>query len=184
MKSIYTALISIITLTGCSHFFNGDQKHAHLMDMNIAPINAKVLSKSGSSVVGNLRFTQKADGVELNVDMKGIDPGTNHGFHIHENGDCSGRDAKSAGGHFDPTEHKHGSPESKMHHLGDLGNIKADKNGMIKKSIMIPGATISGERAFSIINRSVILHSKADDFTSQPSGNAGARIACAVIRSI
>lgn len=181
MKSIYFTLVAAVTLTGCSHFFNGDQKHAHLPDMNLKSISSKVMSKSGSKVVGDLRFTQKAEGVELTVDMKGVDPNTVHGFHIHENGDCSAKDAKSAGGHFNPTGHQHGSPKDVKHHLGDLGNVKADKNGMIKGKIIIDGATIEEKGTYSILNRSVILHAKADDLKSQPSGAAGARIACAVI---
>ena len=181
MKNLLTVSIVGILFTGCSHFFNGEQKHAHLTDMKLKPINAKVMSKSGSNVVGDLRFTQKTDGVQLNVSLKGLKPNSKHGFHIHENGDCSAKDAKSAGGHYNPQGHDHGAPNAQMHHLGDLGNLKADKNGMVEKTIDIPAATIEKSNEFSILNRAVIVHSEPDDMKSQPSGNAGKRIACAVI---
>lgn len=181
MKNLLTISIVGIVLTGCSHYFNGDQKHAHLTDMKLPAINAKVMAKSGSNVAGDLRFTQKANGVQLDVSLKGLKPNSEHGFHIHENGNCSAKDAKSAGGHFNPEGHNHGSPDSKMRHLGDLGNLKADQNGMVKKTIQIPAATIEKSKKFSIFNRAVIVHKDADDMISQPSGNAGIRIGCAVI---
>ena len=177
-----STLLAIATLAGCSSFFEAEQDHTHLKDMMIDPIDSKLMARSGSNVVGDLRFTQKADGVQLDVELKGVDPESTHGFHIHENGDCSSKDAKSAGGHFNPTDHKHGSPEGKMHHLGDLGNVTADKDGMVKKSIMIKGASIEDGQEYSILDRAVILHAEADDYKSQPSGNSGSRIACAVIK--
>ena len=181
MKKLVLCFLSSSLLLSCSHFFEGKQGHTHLTDMMVDPIDTKMLARSGSSVTGKLRFTQKADGVELDVDIKGVDPSSVHGFHIHEIGDCSAKDAKSAGGHYNPTGHKHGSPDKERHHLGDLGNVKADKEGMIKEQIMITGATIEEGKEFSILNRAVILHAEADDLKSQPSGAAGARIGCAVI---
>lgn len=180
-KLMYVSTLAVV-LTGCSHYFNGEQKHAHLSDMKLPPINTNVVAKSGSNVAGELRFTQEADGVNLDVTLKGLSPNSTHGFHIHETGDCSAKDATSAGGHYNPGKHKHGAPDMKMQHLGDLGNIKADKNGMVRKTIMIPAASIEKSKKFSIFNRAVVVHAKADDMSSQPSGDAGKRIACAVIK--
>ncbi len=129
-------------------------------------------------VKGKVTFTQKADGVEVVAELTGLHPGE-HGFHIHEYGDCSMADGKCAGGHFNPTNMPHGGPDSPKRHVGDLGNIKADSTGRAMYKRLDTMIALSGPN--SIIGRSVILHAKADDLKTQPSGDAGDRIGCGTI---
>jgi Cu-Zn family superoxide dismutase len=102
-----------------------------------------------------------------------------HGFHIHEKGDCSAADASSAGGHFNPTGKPHGGPDSDARHAGDFGNIEADATGNARYSRTFSDLTLDGES--SIIGKAIIVHQKADDLKTQPSGDAGGRIGCGVI---
>ncbi len=176
IKSItYTAVMGLL-LTSCSH-------HSHEGTTAIPHISTEMASKSGSKVSGDLEFTQKSDGVKLVVNLKGLSKNSTHGFHIHQTGDCSSADAKSAGGHFNPENHNHGAPNKKeTHHFGDLGNVKSNSRGSVSKTIFIPRAMLGGSSKLSILDRAVIIHKKNDDFSSQPSGNAGPRIGCAVIK--
>jgi len=129
-------------------------------------------------VEGKVLFTQKSDGVEIVAELTGLKPGE-HGFHVHEFGDCSMMDGKCAGGHFNPTGMPHGAPDSDKRHAGDFGNIKDDSTGKASYHRLDTHISLSG--ANSIIGRSVILHAKADDLKTQPSGDAGDRIGCGVI---
>lgn len=134
---------------------------------------------SGSEVKGWVKFTQKDGYVLVQGEITGLKKGK-HGFHVHEKGDCSAADAASAGGHFNPTHAEHGSPKSSMRHVGDLGNINADKNGKAKFNFKDKVLRLTGEN--SIIGKSLILHADKDDLKSQPAGNAGKRVACGVIQ--
>jgi Cu-Zn family superoxide dismutase len=119
-------------------------------------------------------------GVKVMVDLKGMAPNSKHGFHIHEKGDLSSPDLKSAGPHFNPGMKKHGGPDGEERHGGDLGNITADAQGNVKTEIMAHGVTLDGEKD-GIIGRSVLVHEKADDMKTDPAGDSGARIAGGVI---
>lgn len=132
----------------------------------------------GHNVKGTVTFTKVDSGVRVVADIAGLKPGE-HGFHIHENGDCSAPDASSAGGHFNPTGMPHGGPDSEEHHLGDMGNITADASGRTHLDRVFSFLELSG--ANSIVGHAVIVHGGQDDLTSQPSGNAGVRVACGVI---
>ena len=134
----------------------------------------------GSETTGTVTFTQKPDGILVTADVKGLSPGK-HGFHIHEFGDCSKLDGKSAGGHFNPTAKNHGGPESEERHVGDLGNLIAGDDGTAQYQWTDRLISFSGQN--SIIGRAIIVHADEDDLTSQPTGNAGARLACGVIGS-
>ena len=131
------------------------------------------------SVKGTVEFKETDDGIEVTANLEGLKKGV-HGFHIHEKGDCSAPDAKSAGGHFNPGNHKHGAPDAAEHHEGDLGNITADKDGKGTATLTIKGVTL-GDGDTSIVGKGFIIHAKADDLKSQPVGNAGDRVACGVI---
>lgn len=131
-----------------------------------------------SKVTGKVTFTQVADGVRVVAEVEGLTPGE-HGFHIHEFGDCSAPDATSAGGHFNPTEHKHSGPDDETRHAGDLGNLTADETGKAHYDRVDKQLKFTGKE--SILGRSVIVHEKADDLKTQPTGNAGGRVACGVI---
>ena len=133
---------------------------------------------SDSQVRGWVKFTQRESYVEVEGDITGLTPGK-HGFHVHEKGDCSAPDAASAGGHFNPEHKEHGSPKSGTRHVGDLGNIKADKDGTAKFKFKDKVIRLSGKN--SIIDKALILHADLDDMKTQPTGNAGKRVACGVI---
>jgi Cu-Zn family superoxide dismutase len=138
-------------------------------------------SKSGSTVTGTATFKQKGDGVEATIDIKGAKPGQ-HGLHLHETGDCSAPDAKSAGAHFNPDSKAHGAPDADPHHAGDLGNITIGSDGKGKLKITIKGLTVD-PGPHSVVGRAVVFHADPDDLKSQPAGNAGARFACGVIKA-
>jgi Cu-Zn family superoxide dismutase len=132
----------------------------------------------GNNVTGSVIFTKRKDGIGIIADIEGLKPGK-HGFHIHETGDCSSPDGKSAGDHFNPFHKSHGAPTDTSRHSGDFGNIEADKDGKAHFEWVDTLISFSGPN--SIIGRAVIVHEKADDLKSQPSGNAGNRLACGVI---
>lgn len=133
-----------------------------------------------SGVQGTVRFTSEAGGVRVMVDISGLTPG-DHGFHVHEKGDCSAPDATSAGGHYNPTGAPHAARDAQSRHLGDLGNITADASGRAQTSFVDTHLQLTG--ANSIVGHAIIVHAGADDLTSQPSGNSGARVACGVIEN-
>lgn len=135
----------------------------------------------GNQAAGTVRFTQEGDdSVRVVADLTGLAPNSMHGFHIHEFGDCSAPDASSAGGHFNPEGKPHGGPDSAQHHAGDLGNVTANEQGNAHIEITLHHVSV-GSHPNPLLGRSVILHAKADDLKSQPSGEAGGRIACGVI---
>ncbi len=132
----------------------------------------------GNDVQGIVEFRRMDSGVQVSVNIDGLTQGE-HGFHIHEYGDCSAADATSAGGHYNPTDMPHGAPQDKERHVGDLGNIVADADGHAESQFT--DATIQLNGAHSIIGRAVVIHAGRDDLTTQPSGAAGPRVACGVI---
>lgn len=147
-----------------------------------ASATAELLALGDSGVSGTLTFTVTDGGVEVTGTIAGLPPGSEHGFHIHETGDCSSPDGKSAGGHFNPHAKNHGAPADAESHVGDLGNVKADDAGNATISVLKAGATLGDGGMADILSRGLILHADADDLTSQPTGAAGSRIACAVIQ--
>ncbi len=137
---------------------------------------------SGSQAVGMVHFQQMADGsVEVKVDLKNVPPGV-HGFHVHDKGDC-GDNGNAAGGHFNPMSMPHGAPDAVSHHAGDFGNVTADASGTVSATFTTHSVTVTaGDK--SVVGHAVILHGNPDDLTSQPSGNAGPRIACGVVQAM
>jgi Cu-Zn family superoxide dismutase len=133
-------------------------------------------------VRGTVHFASTANGVRVTANITGLEPNSKHGFHIHEKADLSAPDLASAGGHFNPTGHKHGGPEGTDRHGGDLGNLTADASGKATYEATIPGITIDDPKT-GIVGHSVIIHEKPDDLKSDPSGNSGARIAGGVIKA-
>lgn len=142
---------------------------------------AELAPLGDSDILGTATFTAIGDGkVRVDADISGLAPGT-HGFHIHEFGDCSDAEGKSAGGHFNPDHHAHSGP-GPHGHAGDLGNIEADAGGEAHVSVTLDQISVDTGK-HGILGRSLIVHEKADDLASQPAGDAGGRIACAFIRS-
>lgn len=129
---------------------------------------------------GWVRFTQEGAKVKVVANIEGLEPNSEHGFHIHEYGDCSAPDAASAGSHYNPEGHQHGAPGASNRHAGDLGNIKADEHGVAHVEVTVDNISIAGTMA-PVIGRAMIVHAKADDLKTQPTGDAGGRIACGVI---
>jgi superoxide dismutase, Cu-Zn family len=133
---------------------------------------------SGSTAQGTVHFQELADGaVEVQVDLTGVPAGT-HGFHVHEFGSCA-NNGEAAGGHFNPTNQPHASPEAVSHHAGDFGNVTADANGEVHTRFTTRSIMVSTDIR-SVVGKAVILHANRDDLTTQPTGNAGGRIACGV----
>jgi superoxide dismutase, Cu-Zn family len=141
---------------------------------------AKLEPTRGNVTAGTATFRQNADGVMLQVSVEGLKPGQEHGFHIHEKGDCSSGDGMSTGGHFNPGGKPHGAHASAERHAGDLPSLKADAAGRAEMRVPLSGLAI-GSGAADIVGRGLIVHAMPDDFKTQPTGNAGARIACGVI---
>src|SRR3954463_9415066 len=135
----------------------------------------------GNNASGTATFTQVGDKVRVVADVSGLNPGQQHGFHIHEVGDCSSGDGMSTKGHFNPGGKPHGNVSSGEHHAGDLPALQADKGGHAKLDVTVSGISVAPGPA-SIVGRGLIVHADPDDYKTQPTGNAGARIACGVIK--
>lgn len=145
---------------------------------------ANLNSASGSLVSGKLTLVPMGNGVHISGEVGGLKSGDARGFHIHEKGDCSAADASSAGGHFNPAAQAHGRAGQGAHHAGDTDNIVADARGVARVNAHVTGVTLGGGAANDIAGRAIIVHAAADDYTTQPTGNAGARVACGVIRVV
>lgn len=139
---------------------------------------------AGSSVKGDLTLTNEGTAVSIRGEITGLAPGKEHGFHVHDVGECSLPDFKSAGEHFNPTKDPHGGPKSDARHLGDIPNIKADDNGRASVDISVKGVTLQDKDGAptEILGKALVVHAKPDDYKTQPSGDSGDRIACGVIR--
>ena len=133
---------------------------------------------AGNSVEGTVHFMAVSGGVNVKASLKGLAPG-NHGFHVHEYGDCTAPDGASAGGHFNPRGEPHGAPTDAHRHEGDLGNVTAASDGTATLEWTDRQMKLDG--AEGVIGHAVIVHANPDDLKTQPSGNAGARVACGVI---
>lgn len=184
MKKISTSLciaVASLALISCSH----KKKENHGQKSPPPPVHAdmkykaNLISKSGSKVKGTVEFNQVGNSVTLKISATGLKSNSAHGFHIHEFGDCSSEDATTAGDHFAGRSPTHGAPHSDAHHSGDLGNLQADAQGKVEKEETFSFLKLHGPE--SILGRAVVIHEKADDLKSQPSGDAGKRIACGVI---
>jgi len=142
---------------------------------------ANLASASGSLVSGRVQVMSMGSGVHIAGDVGGFEPGSAHGFHIHERGDCSAADASSAGGHFNPLGAPHGRMETTPHHAGDMDNIVADGEGVAHVNLHVEGVRLGGGGPIDIAGRALVVHAKPDDYQSQPSGDSGARVACGII---
>jgi superoxide dismutase, Cu-Zn family len=147
-----------------------------------ARATAALQPTKGSKAFGEATFEQVGDKVRVIVFAQGLKPDAEHGFHIHEAGDCSSGDGMSTKGHFNPHGKPHGDPKSAERHAGDLPSLKAGKDGRAKLDATIDGITLRPGPT-SIIGRGLIIHADPDDYKTQPTGNAGARLACGVIKA-
>jgi len=135
-------------------------------------------------VVGQAKFKAAGAGVEMSVKLTNLSPGV-HAIHLHAVGKCDAPDFKTAGGHFNPANKKHGTENPEGHHAGDLPNLTVGPNGESVFSSSIPEVTLAGTGPNSLFHEggpSVVVHEQPDDMKTDPAGNAGARIACGVIQ--
>ena len=132
-----------------------------------------------SPVQGSVSFSQVRDTVSVSGTVTGLKPNARHAFHVHEKGDCSSPDFNSAGGHFNPTGQPHGAHGVGQHHLGDMPELMSDASGTARVAFNSASLKLRGPN--SIVGKAVIVHVSPDDVNAQPTGNAGARLACGVI---
>lgn len=149
--------------------------------MMAASATTTLASTQGNAAAGDLRLEARNGGVRITGTVTGLTAGSEHGFHVHENGDCSAPDASSAGGHFNPSSTDHGKVGQAPHHGGDTNNLTADAQGSAQVDRMLEGVTLGDGAATDVVGKAVVVHAKPDDYTSQPSGDAGDRLACGVI---
>lgn len=167
-------LLIIAVISGCQK----NQDTTGMDQQGITGAVAVLHPTEGNEASGVVKFEKVENGIRITADVENLTPGK-HGFHIHEYGDCSALDAASAGGHFAPDGNPHGAPDDKARHAGDLGNLEAGDDG--KAHYERTDRVIAFSGPHSIIGRAVIVHANEDDLKSQPTGNAGPRVACGVI---
>lgn len=175
-KNIFILTLAFILIS--AQFLTAQEDHTMHKKSTINRAIALIVPTKGNSVHGVVTFEKIDKGVRVVANLIGLAPGK-HGFHIHEFGDITSDDGSSAGGHFNPTGMPHSMPMSEERHAGDMGNIEADENGVAHLDYIDPVMELNGK--YSIIGRGVIIHEKEDDFKTQPTGNAGARIGYGVI---
>jgi Cu-Zn family superoxide dismutase len=167
MKRLILFSVSLLLVASCASMNTGPSAVA-----NLAPT-------SGSTATGTVMLQQLGDGsVEVRANLTGVPEGV-HGFHIHEKGDC-GDNGNAAGGHYNPTGTPHGAPQADPHHAGDFGNVTADAQGNVTARFTTRSITVA-EGPTTAVGHAIILHANPDDLQTQPTGNAGARIACGVV---
>lgn len=170
-KIIFFSVIAIAAIIACK---SGNDSKSNVLTINLEP-------KSASKVQGTATFFEKNGVVTFEAKMTGLSPGV-HAIHIHEKSDCSAADASSAGGHWNPTFKKHGKWGVGEYHKGDIGNFTADTNGNGSITLKTDEWCIGcGDATKDILNKGLIVHANPDDFTTQPTGNAGGRVACSGI---
>lgn len=144
--------------------------------------NYTVNSKSGTATQGTAEFIQKGKMVSLDMNVYKLTPGI-HAVHIHEKGDCSAADASSAGGHWNPSSSDHGKWGTEHFHMGDIGNLNADKNGTARLLFSTDKWCIGcSDESKNIVGKALVIHADKDDFKTQPTGNAGGRVGCVEIK--
>jgi Cu-Zn family superoxide dismutase len=171
-KIIFSIVLITAIIIGCKTKSNADDSKT---------LNITFESKSNSTVKGTANFTEKKGQVTFVAHVTGLTPGV-HAIHIHEKSDCSAPDGTSAGGHWNPTFKKHGKWGVEEHHKGDIGNFTADEKGNGIITLTTDEWCIGCQDATKdVLGKGLIVHQGTDDFTSQPAGNAGARVACSAI---
>ena len=162
-----------VGIAGCASVGGGQEYRA----------TATLEPTKGNETAGTVTFVQRGDKVFVNADVRGLKAGLEHGFHVHEKGDCSSGDGMSAGGHFNPDGVPHGHVQpSDTGHAGDMPNLKADANGIAHATFELKKMSVA-DGTFSIVGKGLIIHRDADDYKTQPTGNAGPRLACSVIKA-
>ncbi len=166
-------MAAAVALAGCQTAPTSDAPRA----------SASLQPTRGHQASGTVTFTQVGTKVRVHAVVTGLKPGQEHGFHVHEAGDCSSGDGMSAKGHFNPFGKPHGHHSTTERHAGDMPNLRADASGRAEVTVELDVLTVAPGPA-SVVGRGLIVHVQPDDYRSQPVGNAGARMACAVIQKL
>ncbi len=186
---ILIVAIALTAFVGCKNEKKDMDKMDEMNDsiqmdqdaMKEAPktVTISMESKSGSTAMGEVYFTEENGVVTMEAKFKGLKPGM-HAIHIHEKADCSAADGTSTGGHWNPTHQKHGKwGDAEGYHKGDIGNFEADADGNGKISMQTDEWCIGcGDENKDILGKGLIVHEGKDDFTTQPTGDAGGRVSC------
>lgn len=176
MKTLIAAVAAVVPLLAAA------QEKAPPEEMKMGATSGRAVAvlhaASGGKVEGTVWFEPAGNGVRVKARVTGLTPGM-HGFHVHEFGDCSAADFTSAGGHFNPMFQPHGAPQAAARHVGDLGNVEAGADGVATLDWTDSQLAFHGHHG--VVGRAVVLHAKADDLKTQPTGDAGGRLACGVI---
>lgn len=167
-----TMLATALVAAGCAASRGADAS---------AQASATLSPTAGNTAAGTVHFEQRGGRTLVNARFTGLKPGAEHGFHVHEKGDCSSPDAASAGGHFNPGGKPHGHHAGAERHAGDMPNLRADAQGAATLSWESDQLSVAAGPG-SVVERSIVVHRDADDYRSQPAGNSGPRVACGVIR--
>ncbi len=182
--SIFGIKVSFLLLIGIPIALTSCERMQNQVTVPSTPSAKQAIATIGptsdSSVTGMAVFTQNGDQITLTIEIQNASPGI-HAVHIHENGDCSAPDGTSAGGHWNPTGVAHGKWGEGEFHLGDIGNITVSEDGTGSIELTTDLWEIGTGSDIDVVGKGIIVHAGADDFISQPSGNAGARIGCGVI---
>ena len=165
-------LLSVVTLAACGSMDSGKARATAAL--------APTAAITPNATAGTASFTALDHGVRLAGEVRGLPPGTEHGFHIHEKGNC-GDNGTASGGHFNPIGATHGKYGTTGTHAGELPSLIADAAGVARFSVELHGVSLTEGAADNVVGRALVVHRDRDDFTSQPAGNSGPRIACAVI---
>ncbi len=170
-----TLLVAALALAGCAH------KEMSVVQTEAVAAQATLEAKSGSTVGGQAVFFTSAGEVKLRLEVTDAPPGK-HAVHLHLNGDCSSDDAASAGPHWNPADEPHGRLGHGAAHMGDIGNIDVGNDGRGVLTFSTKEWQAATGTAADVVGHAIIVHATDDDFTSQPAGNAGGRIACGVVK--
>jgi Cu-Zn family superoxide dismutase len=170
MNKTLVALAAVALLAGCQMFREEGPRAV-----------AELRPTKDSTASGMATFTQVGDKVRVHAVVSGLKPGQEHGFHVHEVGDCGSGDGMSTKGHFNPYGKPHAHFSTSERHAGDLPALKADAGGRAELTVELDVIKVAAGPS-SVVGRGLIVHAQPDDYRTQPTGNAGARLACAVIR--
>lgn len=166
------ALVSATLLAGCGSMGAGKASAVAALTPTAAI--------TPNPTTGRATFTALDHGVRIAGEVRGLPPGSEHGFHIHEKGDCRDN-AAASGGHFNPAGGTHGKFGAAGSHAGELPSLVADATGVARFNAEVHAVSLTDGAANNVVGRALVVHRDPDDFKSQPAGNSGPRVACAVI---
>ena len=180
ISRVVVSLAMLVLLVGCAAEQESETAAAADEDTQLQAV-AEIGPANDSAVQGRATFAAAEDSVTLLIEVEGAQPGL-HAVHIHELGDCSAADATSAGGHWNPMQAAHGRWDHDPHHLGDIGNLMVADDGSGTLQMTSRLWSIGTGELNDVVGKAIIMHVSSDDFSTQPTGGAGSRIACGVIQ--